>query len=589
MANKSNKSNKSKNRENQVTSNPMSRVTIVGEGLDEWRYRYLKLMVQGSTTSLPPYSMNQIISDAESLYTDLSNTGANIFTPKAKRQLLEALQDREQERPSFMVASHPGWHGRKCIVFPDKIFGKSKLPLERAFGDLDQQMLAKYRIRGTLQEWQEQIWRLCAGNSRLIFVMSLAVAPMILPLVKGPRSGGFQLYGPAETGKTAAAMAAGSFWGCHQAEGRRAKGFVESWHSTAGKIEHTGLAHNHALLIPDETKRAGRTDRERVQVVTDVAVSLSEHTERERLTNPASARAGCCYFLSTSNASLDELAKAGGIDIDDAVRGRMVDVPLPFEGFGLYETLHEFSNGEELTDAIKARSLRVFGTPRHAFAKKLVKDAVDDRRKLKRWLERRRRQYLKALKRELKKLKAAGIVLKPLKRASGRFATTFAAGSLAIKYGIFLLRRKELLAAILSCQIDGLRVAQEIADDQKSASSSRLRQRLIAYLNEHADELLDLCSHQLRRSEHKFGSVSGYVATFKGERWLHLTADQFKAIVGTGADASKLKKELANEGLMAKTKDRFVVQRPIFSGAKTNKGHCSVHAFRASILDRGDG
>jgi hypothetical protein len=48
---------------------------------------------------------------------------------------------------------------------------------------------------------------------------------------------------------------------------------------------------------------------------------------------------------------------------------------------------------------------------------------------------------------------------------------------------------------------------------------------------------------------------------------------------------SGLSKDLAAAGLLEKSKKRFVVQRPIFSGAKGNKGHCSVYAFKASILD----
>ena len=51
--------------------------------------------------------------------------------------------------------------------------------------------------------------------------------------------------------------------------------------------------------------------------------------------------------------------------------------------------------------------------------------------------------------------KDGGRDLRPLNRASGRFATTFAAGSLAIKYQIFRWSREDLLEAILTCQLDG--------------------------------------------------------------------------------------------------------------------------------------
>ena len=62
------------------------------------------------------------------------------------------------------------------------------------------------------------------------------------------------------------------------------------------------------------------------------------------------------------------------------------------------------------------------------------------------FLKEQRLAYLQVLK-----AKAAPEELKSLNRASGRFATVFAAGSLAIKYEIFPWKRDDLLQAILSC------------------------------------------------------------------------------------------------------------------------------------------
>ena len=559
----------------------LSLITIAGEGRNEWKDRYFKVRVNGSTKDLPPYSMKAIIEDPDTLYTDLSNAGANIFTSETKRQLLKMLEEQEAELPTFRVASFPGWHGAR-LVFPDKTFGSSQLPVETSFVDLDPQMIAKYRTRGTLEDWQGQIWAQCLGNSRLIFALSLAAAPLILPLVKGPRSGGFQLVGDPETGKTGAAMVAGSFWGCHRAEGRRQLGFGESWNTTLGKVEVTALAHNHSLLILDETKRAGKNDHERAEAVVNTAVDLAEHTEKERLTNPGSARSCCCYFFSTSNYSLDELGEKGDIEIDDAERGRLVDVVLPAGDHGLYEELHGFADGGKLTDELKARSCRFFGTARHEIARKLAKERKQNRDGLKDWLERRRQRYLNKLKKEVKKLQSENLAAKtPLQRASARYATVYAAGALAVKYGVFPLSRKQLLTAILRCQIESL--GASVAT--KRAAGVSLKEKLVGYLHEHHTEFMDLDATRPALGTHKFGSAPGYVATFKGDKWLYLSAHQVGTLIGTGKKARELKKELAADGLMATAKNRFVVQRPVFSGAKGNKGYRSLCAFKANILD----
>jgi putative DNA primase/helicase len=404
-----------------------------------------------------------------------------------------------------------------------------------------------------------------------MFCASLGLTGPILPLVNEPWSGGFQLFGPAESGKTAAAMVAGSIWGCHRLPERRRNGFAESWHTTAGKVEITALAHNETVLILDETKRAGRNRKERGEAVLDISVGLAENVERERLTNTGLVRGWRFYFLSTSNYSLNDLAKGASIEIDDAERGRFVDIPMPDGGHGIYEDLHQYADGQRFTDGLKIRCRKFCGAVGRAFVWKLVADRAKNEERLKRFLSRERIAYLQTIRTQAQ---AEG--LRPLNRASGRFATVFAAGSLAIKYQIFRWDRQALLQAILSCQLDGLRHSK-VADEQADTSVAGLRRKLVRYLKERRNEFRKVP----RLGKHTFGSAPGYVATFKGKKWYYLTSDQLKKIIGSGDNADLLKKELVADGLMDRASTgKYVVQRPIFP-AKGNKGHRWVHAFRA--------
>jgi putative DNA primase/helicase len=189
-------------------------------------------------------------------------------------------------------------------------------------------MLGKYRTRGTLLEWNQKIGALCQGNSRLMFAASLACTGPILALVSGPRTGGFQIVGPSEKGKTAAAMIAGSIWGCYRDAVRKEKGFAESWNTTGNKLEETARAHSDALLIVNETHLAGDTPKKRASVILDATFRLAEGTKKGRY-NETEGAAWRFYFLSTSNLTLDELAEQGGVPIDDQHRGRLVDIGLP--------------------------------------------------------------------------------------------------------------------------------------------------------------------------------------------------------------------------------------------------------------------
>ena len=310
----------------------------------------------------------------------------------------------------------------------------------------------------------------------------------------------------------------------------------------------------------------------------DISFGLAENVEKERLTNVGSIRGWRFYFLSTSNYSLDELARRAGLEIDDAERGRLVDIPNPAAGHGIYENLHQFDDGEKFTDTLKVRCRKFCGVVGKAFVRKLVQDRAKKPNRLKKFLKRERTAYLKSIN---AKAQAAG--LKPLNRASGRFATAFAAGSLAIEYGIFRWKRSDLLRAILACQVNGLR-RSTVQRDRADTSIPGLRRKLVHYLKDNRGTFMKLP----RLGTHKFRSAPGYIATFKGKKWLYLTAGQLTKIIGAGEHAAQLKKELVKNGLMAAgPQGKYVVQRPIFA-AKGNKGHKWVHAFRAKILKEQD-
>ena len=128
MARKNNKSIKTSNPKG---SSSLASVVIAGEGYDEWKQRYFKLKVKGSAVNLPPYSMRRITEAPDTLYTDLSNAGANVFTADTKRQLLKLLEEQKVEQPAFKVASYPGWHELKAGVPRRKLW-----QFEAACGDI---------------------------------------------------------------------------------------------------------------------------------------------------------------------------------------------------------------------------------------------------------------------------------------------------------------------------------------------------------------------------------------------------------------------------------------------------------------------
>ena len=221
----------------------------------------------------------------------------------------------------------------------------------------------------------------------------------------------------------------------------------------------------------------------------------------------------------------------------------------------------------------RLRCRTVFGTPGYSLISQLYKDK-NSRSTAKKFVAARRNYYVNRVR-----TMAAAKGLKPLERATTRFATVYAAGCLAIKYGIFTWGRKDLFRAMLSCQLDSL-----VAARGKTDQVGNLRQQLIDHLVQSRRHSVFLNDKKPASSDHKFGSVPGYSHTHNGIDWLYLTSAQLKAVIGTDKAAGRLKRRLVEEGFLACNGTRALVQRPIFK-AKGNKGYRWVHAFRASLLE----
>ena len=556
----------------QAKSKALENVSIRGQGADDVGQQYLKLVVTGSKIDLPPYSMKDLLEPKKRLFPELGDAGCRLLSRSSQSALLDLLEAYEQKpSPDFFVVPRLGSFGN-YYVRPRSIVGQPSWPVEHALGSIDASMLQKYRWRGSLRQWQKQIGTLCAGNSRLMFAASLACTGPILPFVTGPRTGGFQITGPAETGKTTAAMIAGSVWGCHCDSTRSDKGFAESWNTTINQLEGTAQAHCDAVLILDETNLAGTTEKERAEAVINGTFRLAEGNKKQRF-NQTAEPGWRFYFLSTSNLTLDELASLGRVPIDEQHRGRLTDVQLPpgRDAFGIYEDLHGFDDGATLTDVIKTRCRRTFGRPGYELVRRIYRNK-QSLGEAKTFVAARRAAYFERARQRTVKTGT-----KPLKRATARFATVYAAGCLAIKYGIFNWDRTDLLRAILACQFESIRPNGGLATD------AVLYRQLAGYIARHRSEFLDLDETKIDTSRHKFGSARGYSHTWKGVSWLYLTASQLVAVIGTGQEARQLKARLVKDRILATTGQRQLVQRPVFK-AKGNKGYRWVHAFRADAL-----
>ena len=84
-------------------------------------------------------------------------------------------------------------------------------------------------------------------------------------------------------------------------------------------------------------------------------------------------------LLSLSNESLDEMAQKCRAEIDDAHRGRLIDVPLTSGVVGAFENLHGFQNHAAFSIELKKIAQSHHGQAARAFLRQLAAELREDK------------------------------------------------------------------------------------------------------------------------------------------------------------------------------------------------------------------
>ncbi|WP_193452845.1 DUF927 domain-containing protein [Pseudomonas nitroreducens] len=274
----------------------------------------------------------------------------------ARNDLQGYLQGYESQERARLV-TRLGWHG-DAFLLPDRQIGQSGEHLH--FYEAGAQ-LPPIGQAGTLEQWQRQIGALCVDNNRLAFVVCVAFAGPLLQLL-GAESGGFHLYGDSSGGKTTHLQVAASVYG-----GPR---LVRSWRSTDNALESIAAAHSDGLLVLDEI---GMCDG---RIIGETVYMLGNGTGKARANDRGQAgkqvQEWRLLFLSTGEKTLAQHMAEAHKELKAGMEVRMLAIPADAgKGLGLFEVLHGFEDAAALSDALKARVGKYYGTPALAFLQAL--------------------------------------------------------------------------------------------------------------------------------------------------------------------------------------------------------------------------
>ena len=270
--------------------------------------------------------------------------------------------------------------------------------------------------RAGLSQWQQQIGAVCVGNHRLAFVVSVAFAGPLLHLL-GHESGGFHLYGDSSGGKTTHLQVAASVYG-----GPR---LVRSWRSTDNALESIAAAHSDGILVLEEI---GMCDP---RIIGETVYMLGNGSGKARANDRGLAgrqvQEWRLLFLSTGEKTPAQHMADANKELKAGMEIRMLAVPADAsKGLGMFDMLNGFEDAAALSDALKARVGKYYGTPLTAFLSALCKPG-----EMLGWTAMLRRTVERFIAKALP-ASATG----QAHRAAARFGLAAASGELATALGV---------------------------------------------------------------------------------------------------------------------------------------------------------
>ncbi|MGC1878876.1 MAG: DUF927 domain-containing protein [Rhabdochlamydiaceae bacterium] len=389
-----------------------------------------------------------LASDGGELRRILLSKGLRLGEDKRAKDLLTRYLLSCDPINRVRTIDRTGWHGQ-MFVLPEETLGK--LSGEKVFylGPSNTQSI--FRAAGTLEDWKKQVALRCMGNPRLIFSVSTSFAGPLLAICH-EENGGFHFRGTSSSGKTTALHVAASVFG--------AKQFIQRWRGTANGLEAVAKMYNDLVLLLDEMGEIHPKD------AGEVAYMLGNGTGKARADKMGGARDKAKWrliFLSTGEVSLAQHMMEEKKHARAGQETRIADIPTDVGKFGLFDDLHEFSDGAAFSNAIKEATREYHGAAGREYIAKLsenfdtIRDSVD--------------AIIDLFVHENIPPGSSGQV----KRVGRRFGLIAAGGELATSYGITDWPQGTAREAAKTCFLDWLNSRGSDKDLEEKTILSRLQ------------------------------------------------------------------------------------------------------------------
>jgi uncharacterized protein (DUF927 family) len=498
--------------------------------------------------------MEMLSGDGSDIMSYLLDQGVVPHGRSSKKHVKEYLEFCRPIRRAISTEK-VGWY-RNYFVFPDTVIPKS----QDIFLQGESFNNHPYEVKGTLEKWQEEIALYAEGNTRLILALCIAFAPPLLN-ISGGENGGFHFKGTSSVGKSTVLLVAGSVWGGGKTP------YIQQWRATSNALESMAEMHNDSLLCLDELGQVDGKDAD------NIAYMLANGQGKKRMKDKGGLRDSSywqCLILSTGEISLSEKIAEANKRTHAGTENRFIEIPADTGRYGIFENLHNFQSGDELSRHLEAVAKECYGIPIREFLHRISPTSHEN-------LAKNIAQIIADFKKRFVPENADGQV----QRAAGRFGLVASAGILASRTYILLLSDDEIFDAIGDCfnaWLTNRGTSGKLETHQGVQAVIRFFEQFamnrfstIGVVNEEVDEKEKIFNRAGYKKKNCYG---------EWEYWVF--PEVFRKEICAGYNPTDVSAELVKQGLLLLSNEgeRTISQRlPKAEGGKLKRMYCFSSAI----------
>jgi putative DNA primase/helicase len=303
---------------------------------------------------------NMIIKDGDAIHQILAAQGLFVSTRKRLKNKLSEYINASNPKQYAKIIRVSGWY-ENCFITENGIIGE--IPDKLLIFQPDSEPTAT-GTKGNLEDWIENVGKLCTGNSRLILAVSAAFASVLLYPCRRENFG-LHFVGNSSEGKSTALYVAASVFGSRK--------YLRSWRSTDNGLEGIAATHNDMLLILDEL---GAADPRKAG---DISYMFNSGQGKTRANIIGAARKPHTWrigVLSSGEKDLETHMAEANKKMQAGQGLRLIPVfakPTP-ESSGLLEKLNGFNSLAALAQHLDKATQKYYGAPMVAFVENVIRE-----------------------------------------------------------------------------------------------------------------------------------------------------------------------------------------------------------------------